>query len=477
MARPPRSHDAARTGPTRGAGKRTAKPKKDRDPGRASATKGADRPTTGGDRPTKGGDRPKKGATKTAARRRKKQQPLEHRLLLTAILCLLAGGAVMVYSASSARTLLEGQGDGTAYLVKYLMYGSVGLVAMHVISRHGLKSAQRFTTPLLGIAFVLVLAVHVPGLGVTVNGAKRWLGAGPLTFQPSEIMKLALILHASSVIAARPRMAQSLRGVSGPILGVGGAAVLLVAAQPDLGTALVISFTLAAILVAAGLPIRQLGIVAGVGAFLVLMFALVEPYRVARLTSFINPWAHAAGAGFQSVQGQIAVGSGGFTGVGLGQSVQKIFYLPEAHTDFILAVIGEELGVAGICGLLGLYGIIGYAGLRTARNAKGDYAKLLAAGLTSLILCQALLNVYAVLGLAPLTGVPLPFISSGSTSLIVMLCAMGLLLNIASGGSVHLRAVTTTRRSTRRDADDRDRGRRDGRPRGSGDRHRRRAAS
>src|SRR5690242_8009119 len=157
MARPPRSHDAARPGPTRGGGKRTAK-------------------------------------------RRKKPQPLEHRLLLTAILCLLAGGAVMVYSASSARTLLEGQGDGTAYLVKYLLYGTVGLAAMHVISRHGLKSAQRLTTPLLGLAFVLVLAVHVPGLGVTVNGAKRWLGAGPLTFQPSEIMKLALILHAASVL-------------------------------------------------------------------------------------------------------------------------------------------------------------------------------------------------------------------------------------------------------------------------------------
>src|SRR5690349_14783402 len=170
MARPPRSQTAARTGTTRGGGKRTAKG----DTGTATAGK------------------------RTAAKRRPKPQPLEHRLLLTAILCLLAGGAVMVYSASSARTLLEGQGDGTAYLVKYLMYGSAGLVAMHVISRHGLQSAQRFTTPLLAVAFVLVLAVHVPGLGVTVNGAKRWLGAGPLTFQPSEIMKLALILHASS---------------------------------------------------------------------------------------------------------------------------------------------------------------------------------------------------------------------------------------------------------------------------------------
>ena len=177
------------------------------------------------------------------------------------------------------------------------------------------------------------------------------------------------------------------------------------------------------------------------------------------------------------MQGQIAIGSGGLFGHGLGASIQKIFYVPEAHTDFILAVIGEELGLAGILGLLSLYGIIGYAGLRTARNAKGAYAKLLAGGLTSLILCQALLNVYAVLGLAPLTGVPLPFISSGSTSLIVLLGAMGLLLNVAGGGSAHLRAVPEPKRRVSAPAADRDRGRRDGGPRGPGDRGRRRAAS
>ena len=262
------------------------------------------------------------------------------------------------------------------------------------------------------------------------------------------------------------------------MLGVGAAAVLLVAAQPDLGTALVICFTLAAMLVAAGMPLRQLALVAAVGAFLVLVFAILEPYRRARLTAFLNPWADAGGSGFQSVQGQIALGSGGLFGLGPGQSVQKIFYLPEAHTDFILAVIGEELGVAGICVLLALYGMIGYAGLRTAKAAKGVYAKLLAAGLTSLILCQALLNIYTVLGLAPLTGVPLPFISSGSTSLIVLLCSMGLLLNVAQGGSLPLRAVRPSRDGDERDraADDRDRRRRDGGPRRPGTGHRRRAA-
>jgi cell division protein FtsW len=410
--------------------------------------------------------------------RRKQQQPLEHRLLLTATLCLLAGGAVMVYSASSARTLLQGDGDGTAYLVKYLIYGAVGLVLMQLIARQGLASVRRFTPYLLLIAFVLLVLVLVPGFGVKINGARRWLGAGPLQFQPAEIMKLALVLHAAAVISARPKIALSLRGAGGPILGPGVAAVLLVAVQPDLGTALVICFTLAAMLVAAGLPLRQLGLIAGVGAFLVLVFAILEPYRRARLTAFLNPWADAGGSGFQSVQGQIALGSGGFFGLGPGQSVQKVFYLPEAHTDFILAVIGEELGVAGICVLLSLYGMIGYAGLRTARAAKGAYAKLLAAGLTSLILCQALLNIYTVLGLAPLTGVPLPFISSGSTSLIVLLCAMGLLLNVAQGGTVPLRAVRPSRdRGERgRAADDRDRRRRDSGPRRPGAGHSRRAA-
>jgi cell division protein FtsW len=407
---------------------------------------------------------------------RNRQQPLEHRLLLTATFCLLAGGAVMVYSASSARTLLEGQGDGTAYLVKYLMYGAVGLVVMHVLARHDLARVRRYTPLLLLAAFAMLLLVLIPGIGVKVNGARRWLGAGPLQFQAAEVMKLALVLHGSAVLSGARRAAPTLRRVARPIFLPGGCAVLLIALQPDLGTALVISFTLAALLVAAGLPLRQLVLVAAVGAVLVLLFALIEPYRRARLTAFVNPWADAGGSGFQSVQGQIAIGSGGLFGLGLGESVQKIFYLPEAHTDFILAVIGEELGIVGILGLLSLYGMIGYAGLRAAKAARGAYAKLLATGLTSLILCQALLNIYTVLGLAPLTGVPLPFISSGSTSLIVLLASMGLLLNVAGGGSARAAPRRSDPRARRERAADRDRRRRDGGARGAGDRGRRRAA-
>jgi cell division protein FtsW len=254
-------------------------------------------------------------------------------------------------------------------------------------------------------------------------------------------MKIALVLYSARVLADRPKRVWSVKGVLNPLGYVAGAAILLVVTQPDLGTALVMSFTLTAMLIAAGMPLRFLLTGAAIGVVLVGLFALAEPYRRARLTTFLDPWSHAAGSGFQSVQGQIALGSGGLTGRGLGESIQKIFFLPEAHTDFILAVIGEELGVLGVWALLFLYGLVGYGGLQAARRARGAYASLLAAGLTSLILSQALLNVFAVLGLAPLTGVPLPFISSGSSSLMVLLAGMGVLLNVAGGGHAHLRSI------------------------------------
>jgi cell division protein FtsW len=408
-----------------------------------------------------------------APRSRRPPKPVEYNILLTATLCLLAAGAVMVYSASSARTLLEGQGDGTAFLVKYLAYGAIGLVVLQVLARGGLELLPRLTPWLLGISFALLVVVKLPGVGVEVNGARRWIGAGPLQFQPSELMKLALVLYATGLLATAPSRLRSLRnGATGPLLLVAGAALVLIASQPDLGTALVIAFTLGALLLVAGVPLGLLGRIAGVGALLVALFIVVEPYRAARVTAFLNPWAHAASSGFQSVQGQIALGSGGLFGVGLGESVQKVFYLPEAHTDFILAVIGEELGVAGICGLLFLYGLIGYAGLRTAKAARTRYTQLLATGLTSLILCQALLNVFAVLGIAPLTGVPLPFISSGSSSLLVLLATMGLLLNVASRSTSHLASLRRpagrpddARGS--RDGESAHRGGRDGRARGA----------
>jgi cell division protein FtsW len=399
-------------------------------------------------------------------------QPIEHRILLTATLCLLAGGAVMVFSASSARTLLEGSGDGTGYLVKYVAYGALGLVVLRLISTAPLDLVRRCTPLLLGLTLLLLLAVKVPGVGVEVNGARRWLGAGPLQFQPSELAKLALVLYAVNLLATKPATVRSLRTLARPLLLVGGIVVVLIASQPDLGTALVCCFTLAALLVAAGIPMRLFAGLVGAGAVLVMLFALSAPYRRARLTTFLDPWASASDAGFQSVQGQIALGSGGFFGRGLGESVQKVFYLPEAHTDFILAVIGEELGVIGVVGLLFLYGLIAYAGLRAARQARGLYAQLLAAGLTALILSQATLNVFTVLGLAPLTGVPLPFISSGSSSLLTLLAAMGLLLNVAAGGHSVVKAVPGSPRGDQGGH----RGRRDGGARRAGAGGRGRAA-
>jgi cell division protein FtsW len=376
--------------------------------------------------------------------RRRHPHPIEHSILITATLCLLAAGAVMVFSASSARTLLSGQGDGTSFMVKYVAYGAFGFVLMQVIARRGLDLVVKATGPLLAGSFICLILVKLPGFGVEVNGARRWLGAGPLVFQPSELMKLALVLYAAKILAERPALLRRPQNL-GPLVLVAGGAVLLVASQPDLGTALVISFTMAAMLVAAGMPIRWLATATGGGAGLVLMYAMSAAYRRDRLMTFLDPWAHSANEGFQSVQGQIAIGSGGFFGRGLGESLQKNLFLPEAHTDFILAIVGEELGVVGICGILFLYGLVAYAGLRVAKNARGTYAKLLAAGVTSLFLSQAMLNVFTVLGLAPLTGVPLPFISYGSTNLIVLLVGMGVLLNVASGGNAMLRVVPEPR--------------------------------
>jgi cell division protein FtsW len=429
----------------------------------------------------------KRGRRKAAATA---SQPLEQRILLTATLCLLAFGAVMVYSASSATSLLQGQGNGSGYLVKYVVYGAIGLVLMRVLARDGVAKVQSFTAPLLAVSFVLVLAVHVPHLGVSVNGARRWIGPGPFQFQPSELMKLALVLYCATLLAKRPQRVHDLRELLSPLLVVVGAAILLVVTQPDLGTAMVIAFATTALLVAAGIPLRNLAIVAGVALAAVVLYAMVKPYTRTRLTSFLDPWAHASSSGFQAVQGQIAIGSGGLFGVGPGESVQKIFYLPEAPTDFILAVIAEELGAIGVCALLFLYGLIAYAGLRAAKGARSLYSALIAVGVTSLIVSQALLNVFAVLGLAPLTGVPLPFVSYGSSSLIVMLAAMGLLLNVASGGTAHVRAVATPRRRSadarareparlageRSVEEDRDSRRRDRGARGAGARRGRRAA-
>ncbi len=415
---------------------------------------------------------------RSPAKKGRTARPVEYTILYTATLCTLAVGALMVYSASSAESLLNGSGDSWMYLKRYVSLGLIGLGVMYVASRHGLKLVRQLTPMLLGAAFFLTVAVMVPGVGVTVNGATRWLGAGPLQFQPSELLKLALVLYTAQVLATRPRSVETLGGLFKPLLIVIGVAFLLLMKQPDMGTSMVICFTVGSLLVAAGTPMRHLGTLFGGLAVMALALAVVEPYRMERLTAFIDPFADAGDTGFQAVQGLTAIGSGGLFGVGLGESVQKIFYLPEAHTDMILAIIGEEIGVVGIAGVAALYGMIGYAGLRTAKAARDHYSKLLAAGITSLILCQASLNFFAVLGMAPLTGVPLPFISYGSTNLIVLLGGMGLLLNVAATGGLPARAAKPRLRAIDggMSVEDRDRGRGHGGARGAGAGRRRRTA-
>jgi cell division protein FtsW len=385
--------------------------------------------------PRFGGSKAKKAKKgKAKKKRRAASLPAEYNMLLTATLCLLAFGAVMVFSASSTTRILSNGGlsDSAFYLKRTLLFGAVGLGIMHLAARHGLETVRRLTPAILGISLFLLLAVLFGGN--TVNGSSRWIGPSFIQLQPSELAKVALILYGADLLARKPKRARTLQGLM-PFLLVVGAATLLIVAEPDLGTAMVVSFAVAATLLAAGMRIRDLALIGAALAFFALLMTVVEPYRMARLTGFLNPGADAGGAGFQAAQAKIALGSGGLFGVGIGNGVQKAFYLPEAHTDMISAVIGEELGLVGILGVVGLFSLFGYAGLQVAKKAKDSYGKLLVAGLTSLVLVQATINLFAVMGLAPLTGVPLPFVSYGNSSLMTTLFAVGLILNVARGGT------------------------------------------
>ena len=370
----------------------------------------------------------------SAGHGRRSQNSVEYSLLLTATLCLMAFGVVMVFSASSTTSLFGESGDSAYYLKRTAAFGVVGLLVLFFLSKHGVGLARRFTPLFLVGSIALLVMLLVPGVATPINGARRWIGSGFAQLQPSEFAKLALILYSVHLLAARPQMTRDLRSM-GPVLLMVGAICALVVLQPDLGTAMISCFTIGALLIAAGARLRDLGKLAGVAAALILVMILIEPYRMERLTGFINPGHDPAGSGFQLIQAEIAMGSGGLFGVGLGESLQKAFFLPEAHTDMIGAVIGEELGFLGIGMLVGLYGLFGYAGLRTAQKAKDRYGKLLAAGLTSLIVLQAILNLFALLGLAPLTGVPLPFVSYGNSSMLTMMAATGLILHVARGGT------------------------------------------
>ncbi len=356
-----------------------------------------------------------------------KRGQLDSSGLILVTLGLVAFGLVMVYSATSASAALA-NGDPAYYLKRQGIYAALGLVLMAAASRLDFRILRRLAPVLVVASLGLLLAVLV--VGQSVNGARRWLTFGPAVFQPSELAKIALAVWAASYLTRR-RPPQNLHELWRPIGLLTAVFCALLLVEPDLGTAIAIVAMLAAMLLVAGTPTRTLAAGLGIASALGLIAIWFEPYRRARLFSFLNPWQDAQGAGFQTVQAMIGLGSGGIFGVGLGQSVQKVNYLPEAHTDMIFAIIGEELGLVGAAAVIAAYCAFAYIGLKIALGCKDPFGKRLAAGLTVLVCGQAAINLAAVMGLAPLTGIPLPFVSYGGSSLVVALTSVGILLNIA----------------------------------------------
>ena len=389
--------------------------------------------------------------------RRPARPQLEFHLLVLVTLGLVAFGLVMVYSASSARGLIASD-DPAYYLKRQALYALVGLVALVLLSRTDFRKLRHVGGPMLALAFFFLVAVLV--VGTSVNGAKRWIPLGSFSFQPSELAKLGLALWLGARLARKPAP-RSLGELAKPVGLVVCFVCGLIVVEPDLGTAIAIVIMVAAMLVVSGTPLRVLAASGGLGLSVLMLAIWFEPYRRARLFSFIDPWSDPQNAGFQTVQAMIALGSGGLFGVGLGESVQKIYYLPEASTDMIFAIIGEELGLVGAMGVMGAFVLLGYAGFNVALRCRDPFGKRLATGLTALLCGQAAVNLCAVMGIAPLTGIPLPFVSYGGSSLIVALAAVGILLNIAQNHAVEAVAQVPDRRrrnSRARPAGDRRRG-------------------
>jgi cell division protein FtsW len=352
---------------------------------------------------------------------------LEQRLLVLVTLGLVAFGLVMVFSATSASAAL-GASDPMTFLVKQGAYALAGLVVLALASRFDYHRLRVLAPILLLGALALCIAVLV--VAPPINGARRWFLVGPISVQPSELAKIAVCIWACALLARRPtpRTMGELLKPLGLVVGLFSVLILL---QPDLGTTISLGIMVAGILLVSEVPLRLLALAGSIALVLGAAAIYVEPYRRARFLSFLDPWQDPQGAGFQTVQAIIGMGSGGITGEGLGNGVSKIFYLPEAHTDMIFAIVGEELGLIGSTAVIIAFGVFAWAGFRIALHCRDPFGKRLAAGLTTLICGQAAVNLCAVLGIAPLTGIPLPFVSYGGSSLIVLLAAVGVLLNIA----------------------------------------------
>lgn len=351
-------------------------------------------------------------------------------LLLASTAFLVAGGLIMVLSASSVSAYAQ-YGDSFLFFQRQATYAGVGVLGLLLTSRMRYRAWQRLAVPLLAITlFLLALVLH-PTAGVTAYGSSRWIALGPVTIQPSEIAKLALVVFAATILTLKWGRLHDIGHLALPLAPVCFVVFGMVMLQPDLGTTVILAGTVFVLLFAAGVRLRYLLATAVVSSAVGMGLIFSADYRRVRFLSFLNPWADAKNTGYQLVQSLIALGSGGWMGVGLGASRQKWMYVPNAHTDFIFSIIGEELGLLGELAVLLAFGILIYAGVRVATKAPDVFGRLLAAGIVSWFGIQALVNLGAVTGLLPITGVPLPFLSYGGSSLVVSLAAVGILWNIA----------------------------------------------
>lgn len=346
---------------------------------------------------------------------------------------LAAFGVLMVYSASFY-TAEHQTGDEFFYMKKQLVGLVLGCGAMAAAAIFPYKKLKKLKWPALILSLVLLAAVFVPGLGVENYGATRWIGLGPITIQPSEIAKYGFVLFAAAYASEKPQRLRTFRGML-PVLGAGGAVCLLIILEPNMSVTVCTGMVMLIMLFLGGVKFRHLAAVLLPVAALVPILILIEPYRLQRLNAFLDPWSSPQGEGYQLIQSLYALGNGGWLGTGLFHSVQKYRYLPFAESDFILAVIGEEFGFVGVVLLFCAFGLLIFAGVRTAAASKDRFGFLLAGGITAAIAVQTVVNALVVSGSIPPTGLPLPLISAGNTSLVFTMAALGVLYNISRGTS------------------------------------------
>lgn len=388
--------------------------------------------------------------TRDRARTRAQQEAATRRtvaLLVGATVFLTLAGLIMVLSASSVSAYAQ-YGSSFVFFLRQAAYAVVGSLAMLLTSRMRYQAWQRLALPFLGLTLVLLALVLHPTSGVTAYGASRWLALGSVTIQPSELAKLALVVFSATVLSRKWNRLDDLGHLAIPLVPVTVLVGGLVMFQPDLGTTVILAGTVFLLLFAAGVRMRYLVTTAIAGAAIGFALIMSEGYRRARFLSFLHPWADARSSGYQLVQSLIALGSGGWFGVGLGASRQKWMYVPNAHTDFIFSILGEELGLLGELVVLVAFVVLIYAGIRVATRAPDAFGRLLAAGIVSWFGLQTVVNLGAVTGLLPITGVPLPLLSYGGSSLVVSLAAVGILVNVARAPvrSARRRSLPRTRR-------------------------------